>query len=286
MILVRFVAATTLCLFAHIAVSAGLSGLSVSPTRILLDDGARSGAVTLRNTSQREVSYRVSVIEMGIDGDGKVVPLALDEQPEGFSSLAPYIRFSPRQVRLEPGASQVIRVLLMRGATVSDGEFRSHLEIRALPEVPSVAIEQVQRLEDLLHAPQGLVTRLGVTLPIVWRRGVTTGGLSVASIELHQSGSADLNAISLTLERHGSRSVFGDFTVSLLMASGERREVAWMRDYGLFYPYAAEKVRIPAHGVSEADLASASGVHVLMLNDETDNGPAVLIDHTFPIPRD
>ncbi|MGB0867411.1 MAG: hypothetical protein ACPGSC_12945, partial [Granulosicoccaceae bacterium] len=77
-----------------------LAGLSVSPTRVILSEAKRSAAITLRNTSNAYSSYRLNFVEMGIDENSQVVPMPISEQPEGFKSLSPYARFSPRQVKL------------------------------------------------------------------------------------------------------------------------------------------------------------------------------------------
>src|SRR5436190_4061899 len=107
---------------AAIASSQGPGDLIISPTRILLDDKSRSGDITIVNHGSQAVRYRLSLVEMEMNGEG-----GLKRVPSSPNSAAAMLKLSPREILLEPGASQRIKVAAYFPAGLPDREVRSHL---------------------------------------------------------------------------------------------------------------------------------------------------------------
>ncbi|MFL5319107.1 MAG: molecular chaperone, partial [Myxococcaceae bacterium] len=108
-------------------------GVQVLPTRVVFEGRERAAAITLVNNGQKAQTYRLSLVEMKMNDDGKLEPVPAGQAVD--HSAAQYIRFSPRQVTLEPKTTQTVRLQLRLPAELARGEYRSHLMLRALPDV-------------------------------------------------------------------------------------------------------------------------------------------------------
>ena len=130
--------ATALLVTGYSASLQAAGSLLVTPTRIVFEQRDRSAQVTLVNQSDQTSNFRISFIRQNMTEDGEFLPV-----PEGQDGMFSdsMIRYSPRQVSLPPGQSQVIRLALRRPADLADGEYRSHMLFQALPDP-----ERVRRL--------------------------------------------------------------------------------------------------------------------------------------------
>src|SRR4051812_36562390 len=80
--------------------------LMVTPTRLALDEKDRTGDITLLNRSTRTMRYRLTLVDMEMSQDG-----ILSRVPTGSGlSAASLLRLSPREIVLQPGVSQRIKV--------------------------------------------------------------------------------------------------------------------------------------------------------------------------------
>jgi len=256
-----------------------LSGISVTPTRLILSDQKKSAAITLRNTSDSEISYRLKFIEMGFDGNGELIKLAASQQPVGFNSLSSYVRFSPRQVKLAAGASQVIRVMVLRNPNLDKGEYRSHLEIRVLPRAVDRAFLDIETAEEQEKVRPTVITSLGITMPVVWRNGDLDAGAVVSNVAFMKSADNTIRAISMDIERTGQRSVFGDIYVSIKDEKNKKTLLASYKDYGIYHPYEKESIVFPARSIHEGELKNGEIV-VEFVNDESTVGPKILFNES------
>src|SRR6185295_16972472 len=76
-------------------------GFLVSPTRVVFTDLNRNAQVTLVNHGPETGLYRLSITRMRMALDGRIVEIETAEPGEQFADTL--VRFSPRQVELEPG---------------------------------------------------------------------------------------------------------------------------------------------------------------------------------------
>lgn len=256
----------------------GLSGMSVTPTRIILGDQKRSAAITLINTSDTVASYRIKFVEMGLGDDGGFVVLSLDDQPDGFNALSPYARFSPRQVRLSAGASQVIRVMVRRGQGLPDTEYRSHLEVRVIPDVSNNDFLKEVVPGKVKKAVPIVVTRLGVTLPVIWRKGNPVATASIDHVVFKKQSDGLIRSVSFDVLRSGERSVFGDLSIFTKDKSGKKRNLSLSNSHGMYHPYKSENIILPVHSISEEELNSSEGVWVEYVNEEYSLGSKIIFE--------
>jgi P pilus assembly chaperone PapD len=192
---------------------AGIGGLMLLPTRVLLEGRTRSAEVLLRNSGAVASTYRIEVKEMAMDQDGQV-----QERPrkEGEITVGDFLFFSPKQVDLAPGEAQTVRLQIHKPDGLADGEYRSHLVFQAIPP-PAPA-------EPLDAGPEKKVSInvnmiLAASIPVTVRQGRMTGQIKLSGLRyLEHDDKVGGPALALRLERQGNCSVRGDLTATV--ASG------------------------------------------------------------------
>jgi P pilus assembly chaperone PapD len=130
------------------------SGLVVSPTRVEFKDGEKVASVHVVSKYQDSVVYRISILPPLGDEKAVVENKAMDGSA--------FIRSAPRQITLQEGQSQLIRLALRPGA--SKGDYVARLKIEALP--PSAPIEETE--ENAQGMKTQIVMVYAVTIPILW----------------------------------------------------------------------------------------------------------------------
>ena len=101
------------------------AAVSVYPTAVFIDSRTRTATLTLTNDGLRAEEIDIS-FAFGIpmaDPFGVVRVMFLDSVPAGMPSLVPYIRAFPQRMRLEPGQTQIVRLLVQPPAGLPAGEY-------------------------------------------------------------------------------------------------------------------------------------------------------------------
>lgn len=214
--------------------------LMVHPTRLVFEGTNRTAQIDLINSGTEPMTYRVSVVNRRMTETGDFLPVEAPAPGDRFANQM--IRFSPRQVVLQPGVAQTVRLQLRKPGDITDGEYRTHLLFQVLPPPPSNAAPQEP------SAPEaGLDIRLtaiySVSIPVIVRHGTTTAAVSLRDLELHRPASGP-PALAVTVERTGSRSVYGDLTVHLRSA-GRERVVGRANGVAVYTPNSVRRVVLP-----------------------------------------
>lgn len=191
---------TSLLLICAAEAAQASSGLGFSPQRIIMGPRDRTAVLTLTNRGKTTTSYRVGMVDVIYQKDGRV--RHVNRAPAGFPSAKSFIRFSPRQVRLRPGQTQTVRILLRNGHRLQDGEYRVHAVLRALPDVSKIQ-NPVRR--GIVRAGVGISQ--GVALPIIVRRGRTQATGKIQSVRIKRGR---LPKLDVQLVRSGNQSLYTD----------------------------------------------------------------------------
>ncbi len=222
----------------------GVGDLGVSPTRIVLEGRSRTAQVSLLNKGSDTVTYRISVVNMRMTEDGKFERI---EEPDAGQQFAQqYLRFAPRQVVLEPGAAQTVRILLRKPKGLPTGEYRSHLYFSAVPK-PNAGrnVELVNRGEGIRIS---LTVIPGVTIPVIVRHGDLNASASLSSLTLVRPTDANGKTphASIRIGRTGDQSLFGDVTVTYRNGTGGTEYVlAKANKLAVYTPNASRHVLLP-----------------------------------------
>lgn len=222
----RFIvnAIALLMLFAAVGSSAQAAGnLLVTPTRVVFEERTRSAQVTLVNQGSEAGNFRISFIRQNMTEEGEFE--AVSESEAGLYS-DPMIRYSPRQVSLPPGQSQVIRLQLRKPGGLADGEYRSHMLFQALPSPSTSSIENATS-----NSTQGITIELipivGVSIPVIVRQGELVSAVALTNPKIIPAAEASgTTKISVEINRDGNSSAYGDFRVNFTPEGGSPLVVA------------------------------------------------------------
>lgn len=199
-----------LLIFFDVSVFAG--GLRFSPQRVVMEGRQRSTTLTLTNASKEPASYRITFVDILYQDDGSVVEA--EQVPEGFPTARSLLRFSPSQVRLAAGQTQVVRILV-RGRDIPTGEYRVHAKLSKIPDVSTV--KDPTKTDDKTVSVSVAVNQ-AISLPVILRRGETSAKASIQSIAL--KADKKTTVLNIKLAREGNRSLYTDLVV--LDAAGEK----------------------------------------------------------------
>ena len=190
----------------------------ISPTRVIFEGSERTEQINLINNGSETARYRISFVRRGMTTAGSLI--AIDENEPGMYSDE-MVRFSPRQVTLEPGQSQTVRLMLRKNKNTIDGEYRSHMMFESLPEssesdVSNLASDNSDKLSIQL------IPIIGVTIPVIVRQGNLDFKVSLSDFEIKQANTTKAEStLSLKINREGDMSAYGDFRVNFTPNGGK-----------------------------------------------------------------
>lgn len=217
-------------------------GISVIPNRVVLEGRTRAAEVLLKNSGTVRASFRVSMVEKDMTEEGRLADRVRQENEITAASL---VRFSPRQVDLDPGESQIVRLQVRKPENLPDGEYRSHLLLQGIP--PARKAESIREEDAGRTLSFGITQVLGISIPVIVRQGNLSAEVSLAHGDpvFYQPPYKDsAPVISLWLERKGTRSFVGDMKVTL-EAGGDKPKgtVLWeLKSVGIYTNLGRRKV--------------------------------------------
>ena len=206
----------------------------VTPTRVVFDKNTRSAKVTVINAGDQKGTYRIKIINKRMTVDGQFEDIKSPQEGELFADKM--IRFSPRQVELKPGQSQVVRLSLRKPSGLEAGEYRSHILFQAIPE----KAESGNKLDNLSNKKTisiQLTAIISISIPVIVRHGDTSATVAFSSIKYNPAIEKDkLPILRLELERKGNRSVYGDLLAEFVDTNGNSNVVSQAKGVAVYSP--------------------------------------------------
>jgi P pilus assembly chaperone PapD len=272
--------AVAIALFIPTVVHAqGGGDLLVSPTRVIFEDRDRSISVSLSNRGAATATFRISIINMEMDENGDLKELA--SPVPGAKTAEEMIRYAPRQVVIEPGGSQVVRLSLRKPADLGNGEYRSHMFFRAIPPEDagqSVAASGTQSNELQIR----LIPIYGITIPLIVRHGKLESAVQISGLALADLPNGEGRVIKATLTRSGTESSFGDVTVRFKPAAGgEPVIVGQVTRLAVYTPNTTRNIQVPLRVPDGVNLAN--GTLDITYQAPSDEGGALLAEASIPL---
>lgn len=203
-------------LLPFLLINQAYASLIISPLRIVFDERDRSASVVVVNSGKETTSYRMSLTNLKQFETGEYK--ALDPEKDDVSNMYfadKMLRFSPRQVTLEPGERQTIRISLRKPSDIEDGEYRTHLKFTELPK--PVAFDPNPSAPRLK-----LFMLTGFTIPIQVIQGEIAINSGIEKVELKSYQDKDDNKrwqMMIDLKRSGDFASVGK--LSLFWAPNE-----------------------------------------------------------------
>lgn len=190
----------------------------VSPTRVVFEGNERTKQINLINNGSETGRFRISFVRRNMNAEGKIKEV--DENEPGMYSDE-MVRFSPRQVTLEPGQSQTVRLLLRKKSGTADGEYRSHMMFQSLPDASTSDVTNLAS-DEAKELTVKLIPVVGITIPVIVRQGKLDSKVSLSDFEIKQGNTVKSQSVlSLKINREGTQSAYGDFRVYFTPKGGK-----------------------------------------------------------------
>jgi hypothetical protein len=239
------------------AVGAQAQGISVAPSRILLDGRTRSATVFLSNRGNDTETYRISLAYFQMQENG--ILARVDSTVAGGDFAGEVLRYSPRRVVIPPGGSQTVRLLVRRPADrqVDNSEFRAHLSVCSVPTVPRL-LEMEENPPDNLGEDRFAVRPVAsveTLVPIIVRFGRPQATVAITEILVTPRTRTAGPMVHFTLTRGGERSLYGNLTVTHRDVRGKETQLYFGRGIAVYTPNPCRRFAITPRE-SGVDLSS------------------------------
>jgi fimbrial chaperone protein len=258
--------------------------LSIFPTRIVLEKNQRSAQVELMNNGTEPLTYRINLVNRRMGENGELIEI--DQAIEGELFADPLLRFSPRQVQIQPGSSQIVRILVRKPAELLVGEYRSHLQFDRLPQAGGATSIENSQKSDNQEIGVVITALVGASIPVILRHGDTQASVSLSKLKLEWSGNSAATSaapeLMFTMNRSGTRSVFGDLMATFTARNGATVELAKMGGVAVYVPNALRRVRMPLTLPKGVD--TSGGTLKLVYRERADAGLRVLAEAVLAFP--
>ena len=254
--------------------------LMISPVRVVFSGRQRSATINVANTNPEPVTYRVSLVTMQKDSQGRLSKTKQDNEREKLTKSL--IRFSPRRATIQPGTRQVVKLMVRKPKDLPIGEYQIRLRVMPLAD----KIVNSPNKFDKNNSPKIKIDLIvGVTIPIIVQHGEAQAEITPLSLALRKNPQAPSGlATEVTFTRIGEYSAFGDIIVSYIPVSGKGKKlIGTGKSVGFYFPDPQRTVTIPLKNWDKGDQSSGGKLRVEFVKDTHNNQSplATFKDFTF-----
>ncbi|MFC0132735.1 hypothetical protein CR105_17570 [Massilia eurypsychrophila] len=253
--------------------------LMLFPTRVVFEKNQRSTQVDLVNNGGEAATYRISLVNRRMNDSGELKPV--DAPAAGELFAADMVQFSPRQITLQPGTSQTVRVMIRKPADLAPGEYRSHLQFQRMPD-PKGASSVEAKAGDSKEIGIFLNALVGASIPVIVRHDDTSAAVALSRLELKKGEAGARPMLAFQFERSGSRSVYGDLEVHFTPQGGAAQVVGRAVGVAVYTPNTVRLASLPLQ--APAGTALARGTLRASYRERPEAGGALLAESTLVLP--
>lgn len=223
-------------------VQPAFADLMINPTRIVFDKNRRAAQIDLINDGSASATYRLVIVNRRMSEAGEFN--AVDKAGPGEQFADDMLVYSPRQITLAPGAQQLVRVAVRKPEALADGEYRSHLFFEKVADTTAE-----NDIESLGRKPAGevgvtLTALIGVSIPVIVRHGDTSAMVAIDNLALDKAVAGQAPLLSMQLNRSGTRSVYGDLTVSFKPQGGAEQVIGKAGGVAVYAPNPLRRAKL------------------------------------------
>lgn len=185
--------------------SQAIASLIISPTRVVFEERDRGQTVNIINSSNKAQTYRIDVVTNRQLPNGDYQRINNRAEANELYSAAEMLRYSPKQVTLQPHERQTIRLGLRKPQNLAAGEYRAHLGFTQLPSA---------ELLDSNAKAQGIKIHMltSFTIPVQVLNGPAELRASITDFSIKKNKDSNGTAF-VDIERQGDFAVVGNLTV-------------------------------------------------------------------------
>ncbi len=261
----------------------GLGDVNLFPKRVVIDGRRQIAQVGLYNKTSNEGDYEIRLVDMAMNAEGRLVAFdngLTEAEKASVATASEYLRYSPRRVTLRGGESQLVRIMVRTPPDLPAGEYRTHFLVSSIPEqLGGLSVEGALGGQQANGIGVTIRPRFGISIPVIVRIGETTldVGISDPQIVTAPDGSP---AIAFTINRSGTRSAFGDVTIT---SSAFGKPIGLSRGIGIYPEVGQRRVVIPVEDAVPANaLAGGARITISYVDDDFKPGET-LAEHSFAV---
>ncbi|MFM5906106.1 MAG: hypothetical protein ACKOPO_00715 [Novosphingobium sp.] len=260
----------------------GMGDVNLYPKRVVLTERDRTATVGLYNRAPASGDYDIRIADMAMTPDGQIADLASLGDAALAARVKPasgLLRWSPHRVTLPPNEAQLVRIMVRLPQGLPPGEYRSHFSATSVPP-PSDDVA-VEGAEQVAAGGVGvrIVPRFGISIPVIVRVGQTTLTSGLKDFELLRTNGAPV--LRLTILRSGTRSSFGDITIT---APGVKKPLAKIKGIGVYPEIDQRTVQVPLDPQAlPASYARGTRLTITYVDDDLEPGK-VLAAGAYVVP--
>ena len=250
---------TTICSLQS-SITAAQGNLLVTPKRVVFEGSKRSEELNIANTGKDSATYVISFIQIRMKDDGTVEQI---QQPDSAQLFADkYLRVFPRRVSLAPNEAQTVKLQFVNSGELTEGEYRSHLYFRAVPNQKPLGESETSRDTSISVK---LVPIFGISLPVIIRHGESTAKITVSDLSFKMDNNTD-PALYFTFNRTGNMSVYGNINVEYLSPSGKATNVGIVKGLAVYTPNKLRRFKVMLDKKSYLDYHTGK-LHLVYTDD-------------------
>jgi P pilus assembly chaperone PapD len=231
----------------------GQGDLLITPRRVVFEGSKRSIDLNLANTGKDTAVYSISIVQIRMTEQGAFETITQPDPGQLFADQ--YIRFFPRSVTLGPNEAQVVKVQLVRANQLAPGEYRSHFYFRAVPKPKPLGTTEA--VKDTPAISVVLTPVFGITIPVIIRVGEVSSKVSLSNMALTFT-KEDVPNLSLTFNRTGNMSVYGDLAVYHISKAGKETKVGIANGIAVYTPNQTRKFQFNLNTEAGVDYHSGT----------------------------
>lgn len=252
--------------------------LMVTPTRIVFDGKSRSTKISVINSGDETGTYRISFVNKRMTLDGNFEDIKESNADDKFADKL--VRFSPRQVVLNPGQSQVVRLSLRKPSKLADGEYRSHLLFKAIPKSVGGGIKEAVKKDKISIKLTPIVS---ITIPVIVRHGKMSAEVNFSSVKFNAANEKNPKpSLLMELERSGNQSIYGDMLAEFVENGGASNIIAQINGVAIYTPNKTRVITLPLNIPPGVNIKN--GIINVFYRSSQDKGGKVLSQTQLKVP--
>lgn len=207
----------------------GQGNLLVTPIRVIFEGNKTREDLSISNIGSDTAVYAISFIRYRMNENGSFTEL--DRNDPSIQFADDMLRIFPRRVTLPPNESQTIRLQYRRPNPAPVGEMRSHLYFRAEKEVTPLGVNDPEL--DTTKMSVRITPIFGISIPVIVRNGELSLQMAISDVQT-QVLNDSVAQLTLSLNRSGSKSAYGNIRVQYQPVGGRPIEVGVANGVGVY----------------------------------------------------
>lgn len=221
-------------------------GMKIFPLGTYFSDGVRSQHLNIVNSSERAATFRAEFAYEKQNPDGS--PVYLDGPPDPNFDLSKMVIYSPRQIFLQPGDVQSLKLAIHRPENFPEGEQRIYLRLSRMDNNgPRMRMEQSGGAPE--NRIRGEISmNVSYNIPVIVRHGKSDTVAKIGNDFKFSHASADgkrPETLDFTIRRSGRFSSIGRARIYWTPPGGVEKPIGGLSNANIFPENDHRMVTVP-----------------------------------------